>query len=81
MSIKPEQGQPDFRMCSTDLYREESFTDRRTGTIRRLSPVKPDGSADPGRRQLKHVEAVPTVPHQAMVLGDRAGRRLECRTI
>ncbi len=50
MSIKPEQGQPDFRMCSTDLYREESFTDRRTGTIRRLSPVKPDGLPDPARR-------------------------------
>lgn len=50
MSMKSENGQPDFRMDLNDLYREEAFTDRRTGTIRRLSPVKPDGSADPARR-------------------------------
>jgi hypothetical protein len=37
-------------MDLNDLYREEAFTDRRTGTIRRLSPVKPDGSADSARR-------------------------------
>ena len=50
MSIKPENGYPDFRMDAADLYREEAFTDRRMGTIRRLSPVKPDGSPDPARR-------------------------------
>ena len=27
MSMKSENGQPDFRMDSADLYREESFTD------------------------------------------------------
>jgi len=31
------------------LYREEVFTDQRIGTIRRLTPVKSDGSPDPGR--------------------------------
>jgi hypothetical protein len=34
------------------LYREEVFTDHRIGTIRRLSPVKSDGSPDPGRPVL-----------------------------
>lgn len=36
-------------MDSTQLYREETFTDRRVGTIRRLTPVDPDGSADAAR--------------------------------
>ena len=33
-------------MDSAQLYREETFTDRRVGTIRRLTPVTADGSAD-----------------------------------
>jgi hypothetical protein len=33
-------------MDSTQLYREETFTDRKVGTIRRLTPVAADGSVD-----------------------------------
>ena len=29
------------------LYREESFTDLKVATIRRLVPIKPDGSENP----------------------------------
>jgi hypothetical protein len=36
-------------MDATQLYREETFTDRRVGTIRRLSPVTADGSPDAAR--------------------------------
>ena len=32
-----------------DLYREESITDRKAATVRRLVPVKPDGSDDSTR--------------------------------
>lgn len=32
-----------------DLYREEIFTDLRMGSIRKLIPVKPDGSVDDSR--------------------------------
>jgi hypothetical protein len=32
-----------------DLYREEIFTDRRVGTLRRLTPVTTDGADDPAR--------------------------------
>jgi hypothetical protein len=39
-------------MDSTQLYREEMFTDRKVGTIRRLTPVAADGSADPARPVL-----------------------------
>lgn len=31
------------------LYQEETFTDRRVGTIQRLTPVTADGEADPAR--------------------------------
>jgi hypothetical protein len=37
------------RLDPASMYLEEVFTDRRVGTIRRLSPVKSDGSADAGR--------------------------------
>ena len=36
-------------MDSTEIYREETFTDRRVGTIRRLTPVGADGSPDAAR--------------------------------
>ena len=36
-------------MDSTQLYREETFTDRKVGTIRRLTPVTADGSIDAAR--------------------------------
>jgi hypothetical protein len=40
------------QMDSDALYLEEMFTDRRVGAIRRLTPVKSDGSPDPGRPVL-----------------------------
>src|ERR1700734_3169258 len=36
-------------MDATQIYREETFTDRRVGTIRRLTPVTADGSPDGAR--------------------------------
>jgi len=40
---------PDISMDTGSLYREESFTDRRVGSIQRLSPIAADGSDDPAR--------------------------------
>jgi hypothetical protein len=37
---------PDIQLDSTSLYREEIFTDRRAGTIRRLTPVTVEGAND-----------------------------------
>jgi hypothetical protein len=37
------------QMSADALYREDSFTDQRIGTVRRLTPVKSDGSDDPSR--------------------------------
>jgi hypothetical protein len=36
-------------MDATQVYREEIFTDRKVGTIRRLTPVTSDGTADAAR--------------------------------
>ena len=43
-------GEP--QMNTAELYREDVFTDQRVGTVRRLTPVKPDGSDDPARPLL-----------------------------
>ena len=39
-------------MDSTHIYREDTFTDRRVGTIRRLTPVLADGAVDSSRPVL-----------------------------
>jgi hypothetical protein len=39
-------------MESTQLYREDIFTDRKVGTIRRLTPVTADGADDAARSVL-----------------------------
>ena len=36
-------------MDAAQIYREETFTDRRVGTIRRLTPVTVDGTPDAAR--------------------------------
>jgi hypothetical protein len=38
-----EQSQPEIAMDTKSLYIEEVFTDRRIGTIQRLTPVDADG--------------------------------------
>jgi len=45
-----EPKAPNAKMDAADLWSEEVFTDRKVGTIRRLTPVKPDGSADESRQ-------------------------------
>ena len=37
------------QMSADSLYREDVFTDQRVGTIRRMTPVKSDGSDDSSR--------------------------------
>ena len=40
---------PEPKMDVNDLYREDTFTDRKVGTIRVMTPIKPDGSPDASR--------------------------------
>jgi len=39
----------DFTVDKGNLFREEAITDLKVATIRRLVPIKPDGTEDPSR--------------------------------
>ncbi len=43
---------PDVHLDPAAMYREEIFTDRRAGTIRRLTPITIDGATDTKRPVL-----------------------------
>ena len=47
-----EPGMPDIQVDRNGLYREEVFTDRKAGTLRRLVPVTADGAPDAARPVL-----------------------------
>ncbi len=47
MNQEAEAQSPEFN--TAELYLEETFTDRKVGTIRRLTPVDADGNPDPNR--------------------------------
>ena len=49
MASRPEERMIEPDMNPKDLWMEEIFTDRRVGTIRRMTPVSADGTRDPGR--------------------------------
>ena len=49
MAQRPDDGAGDPKMDPKSLCREEIITDRKVGTIRVLTPIKPDGSNDSGR--------------------------------
>ena len=43
---------PEIKLDANSLYREEIFTDRKAGTLRRLTPIKIDGTTDASRAVL-----------------------------
>ncbi|HTQ77437.1 MAG TPA: hypothetical protein VMI15_05400 [Burkholderiales bacterium] len=49
MATRPEERMTEPEMNPKDLWLEEIFTDRRVGTIRRMTPVKGDGARDDSR--------------------------------
>lgn len=44
-----EKALTEIEVDRDNLYREEAFTDLRVATIRRLTPIKTDGSVDESR--------------------------------
>ena len=42
----------DIQMDAGNLYREDNFTDLKAGTLRKLVPVKADGTDDPARQPI-----------------------------
>ncbi|MDZ4198593.1 MAG: hypothetical protein U1E27_04815 [Kiritimatiellia bacterium] len=49
MSAQPNSGLPSVTVHEDQLVREETFTDLHAATIRRLTPVTPDGERDASR--------------------------------
>ena len=49
MATRPDERLTEPKMEPDSLFLEEVFTDRRVGTIRRLTPVKGDGGVDTTR--------------------------------
>ena len=52
MSSEDAQHLSELKVDTTNLYREEIITDLRVATLRRLVPVRLDGSLDPSRPVL-----------------------------
>ena len=52
MATRQEERMIEPEMNPADLWLEEVFTDRRVGTIRRMTPVDGSGARDPGREVL-----------------------------
>lgn len=49
MSASDRGPAGEISVDTNNLYREEIFTDLKVATIRRLIPIRPDGSDDPSR--------------------------------
>jgi hypothetical protein len=67
MASPPEL--PEIKFDGSALYREEIFTDRRAGTIRRLTPITIDGADDPGRPTLYSGQTQLLTPAGLLPLG------------
>jgi len=52
MSAERRVDEIDFNVDKNNLYREESITDLKVASIRRLIPVKADGTEDPDRKTV-----------------------------
>ena len=81
MATRPGPTEPNIDPAA--LYLEEVFTDRRVGTIRRMTPVRGDGVRDPSRevtyvgetQVMSTVGALPIVFEiDATNLGDAADK-------
>jgi hypothetical protein len=64
----PDDTTLELKMDPAELYREEVFTDRQAGTLRRLTPVKPDGSTDAARAVIYVGQAQLLTPVGALPL-------------
>ncbi|HEY1491256.1 MAG TPA: hypothetical protein VGF35_01395 [Steroidobacteraceae bacterium] len=60
---------PEIQLDPTALYREDVFTDRRAGSIRRLTPVTSDGAEDATRHVLYSGQTQLLTPAGVLPLG------------
>jgi len=69
MATREQQTTNDIKVDPKALYLEEVFTDRRIGTIRRLTPVTKDGTRDAARPVLYAGETQVLTPAGALPIG------------
>jgi hypothetical protein len=60
---------PDIELDPKSLYREDVFTDRRAGSVRRLTPVTVAGADDPSRPVLFSGQTQLLTPAGVLPLG------------
>ena len=60
---------PDIELDSKNLYREDVYTDRRAGSLRRLTPVTVAGADDPSRPVLFSGQTQLLTPAGVLPLG------------
>lgn len=63
-----DQELPEIKLDADALYREETYTDRRVGALRKLVPVTADGSDDPSRETIFEGSASLMTPGGALPL-------------
>ena len=68
-----KQEQQELKVDPDSLYMEEIFTDRRIGTIRRLTPVNEEGQRDTARAVLYMGETQVLTPAGALPIGFEIG--------
>jgi len=62
-------------MDVNDLYREDTYSDRKVGTIRVMTPVRSDGSTDPARASVYVGQAQIMTPAGVLPLSVRNSGR------
>ena len=63
-----EQADQQLKFDTDNLYRVEVFTDQRSGSIRRMTPVDGDGNVDAGREVRYIGEATAMTPAGSLPL-------------
>jgi hypothetical protein len=66
--MSQDPGLPDIRLDPNALYREETLTDLRSGSLRRMIPVTREGKDDPSRPVLFEGHASLMTPRGALPL-------------
>jgi hypothetical protein len=73
MATRPDPNQSELKLDSKALYLEEVFTDRRVGTIRRMTPVNGEGVRDQARAVLYVGETQVLTPAGALPIAFEIG--------
>ena len=73
MANRPDDRLTEAKMDADNLYLEEIFTDRRVGTIRRMTPVGKDGERDQARAVLYVGETQVLTPAGALPIAFEIG--------